>query len=47
MMKRLRSMIWPFRHMRAESAAKGSEQSQGDSAHIRGHLVDLVHESAF
>jgi hypothetical protein len=33
--------------MREESAAKESWQNQWDSAKIRSHLIDLVHESAF
>jgi hypothetical protein len=38
---------WPFRQMRAESAAKESSQNQLDSAQRRSHLIDLIHESAF
>jgi type IV secretory pathway TraG/TraD family ATPase VirD4 len=38
---------WPFRHMRAESAAKESQQNQTFIVPGSSYQIDLTYESAF
>ncbi|MDQ2762641.1 MAG: hypothetical protein M3Y22_03875, partial [Pseudomonadota bacterium] len=38
---------WPFRYMRAESAAKENQKNQTVTAPVSSYSIDLTHESAF